>query len=82
MDYLLLRIIQQYYMKTMLHVLHKSKEDILKVIKLSTFHQSSFTLMNFIDVQQIRSNDNLTDLFTKALPSATFKKLARQVGMR
>ena len=28
-----------------------------------------------IDVQQIRSNDNLTYLFTKALPSATFKKL-------
>ena len=33
-----------------------------------------------IDVQQIRSNDNLTDLFT--IPSATFKKLVRQVGMR
>ena len=47
MDYLLLRIIQQYYMKTMLHVLLKSKENILKVIELSTFHQSSSTLMNF-----------------------------------
>ena len=47
MDYLLLRIIQQYYMKTMLHVLHKSKENILKVIELSTFRQSSSTLMNF-----------------------------------
>ena len=34
-----------------------------------------------IDVQQIRSNDNLADLFTKSLPSATFKKLVRQVGM-
>ncbi|KAF7154676.1 hypothetical protein RHSIM_Rhsim01G0144900 [Rhododendron simsii] len=28
-----------------------------------------------IDVQQIRSSDNLADLFTKALPTATFKKL-------
>ena len=35
-----------------------------------------------IDVQQIRSNDNLADLFTKALPSTTFKKLVRQVGTR
>ena len=35
-----------------------------------------------IDVQQIRSNDNLADLFTKSLPSATFKKLVQQVGMR
>ena len=35
-----------------------------------------------IDVQQIRSNDYLADLFTKALPSTTFKKLVRQVGMR
>ena len=87
MDYLLLRIIQQYYMKTMLHVLRKSKEDILKVIKLSTFRQMFFYTHELqkngeIDVQQIRSNDNLADLFTKALPSATFKKLVRQVGMR
>ena len=35
-----------------------------------------------IDVQQIRSNDNLADLFTKSLPSATFKKLVQQVSMR
>ena len=33
-------------------------------------------------MKQIRSNDNLVDLFTKVLPSATFKKLVRQVGMR
>ena len=32
-------------------------------------------------MKQIRFNDNLVDLFTKALPSATFKKLVRQVGM-
>ena len=34
-----------------------------------------------IDVQQIRSNDNLADLFTKALLFATFRKLVRQVDM-
>ena len=47
MNYLILRIIQRYYMKTMLHVLRKLNEDILKVIELSTFSQSSSTLMNF-----------------------------------
>ena len=33
-------------------------------------------------VQQIRSSDNLTDLFTKVLPQTTFKKLVHQIGMR
>ena len=28
-----------------------------------------------IQVQQIRSNDNLADLFTKALPTSMFEKL-------
>ncbi|GJZ72565.1 hypothetical protein Tco_0636711 [Tanacetum coccineum] len=35
-----------------------------------------------IIVQQIRSSDNLADLFTKALPTATFKKLVHGIGMR
>ena len=35
-----------------------------------------------IDVQQIRSSDNLADLFTKALPTATFEKLVKGIGMR
>ena len=56
MDYLLLRIIQQYNMKTMLHVLHKSKEDILKVIELSTFRQTSSTLMNFKKMVKLMCN--------------------------
>ena len=56
MDYLLLRIIQQYYMKTMLHVLRKSKEDILKVIELSTFRQSSSTLVNFKKMVKLMCN--------------------------
>ena len=56
MDYLLLGIIQQYYMKTMLHVLCKSKEDILKVIELSTFRQTSSTLMNFKKMVKLMCN--------------------------
>ncbi|GJZ24477.1 hypothetical protein Tco_0561936 [Tanacetum coccineum] len=35
-----------------------------------------------IIVQKVRSSDNLVDLFTKALPTATFKKLVHGIGMR
>ena len=35
-----------------------------------------------IDIQQIRSSANLTDLFTKVLPTATFDKLVYKIGMR
>ena len=35
-----------------------------------------------IEVQQIRSIDNVVDLFTKALSSSTFKKLTYDIGMR
>ena len=35
-----------------------------------------------IDIQQIRSNDNPADLFTKALSAMTFKKFLCQIGMR
>ena len=56
MNYILLRIIQQYYMKIMLHVLRKSNEDIIKVIELSTFRQSSSTLMNFKKMAKLMCN--------------------------
>ena len=35
-----------------------------------------------IDVQKIHSSDNLVDLFTKALPTSTFRKLGYKIGMR
>lgn len=35
-----------------------------------------------IIVQQVLSSDNLTDLFTNALPTSTFKKLVHVIGMR
>ncbi|XP_015166961.1 uncharacterized protein [Solanum tuberosum] len=34
-----------------------------------------------INVQQIRSSDNLADLFTKALPTSIFEKLRYNIGM-
>ena len=35
-----------------------------------------------IDVQQIRSCDNLADIFSKALPTRTFEKIVYSIGMR
>ncbi|KAL0307095.1 UNVERIFIED_CONTAM: hypothetical protein Sradi_6126800 [Sesamum radiatum] len=34
-----------------------------------------------IDVQQVRSSENLVDLFTKALPTAIFEKLVYNIGV-
>ena len=58
------------------------KGDRTKHISPKFFYTHELQKDGEIDVQQIRSNDNLADLFTKALPSATFKKLVRQVGIR
>ncbi len=35
-----------------------------------------------INVQQIRSSDNVVDLFTKSPPIATFKKMVHKIGMQ
>ena len=58
------------------------KGDRTKHILPKFFYTHELQKDGEIDVQQIRSNDNLADLFTKALPSTTFKKLVRKVGMR
>ena len=58
------------------------KGDRTKHISPKFFYTHELQKDGEIDVQQIRFNDNLAYLFTKALPSAAFKKLVRQVGMR
>ena len=58
------------------------KGDRTKYISLKFFYTHELQKDSEIDVQQIRSNDNLAYLFTKVMPSATFKKLVWQVGMR
>ena len=58
------------------------KGDRTKHISPKFFYTHELQKDSEIDVQQIRSNDNQVDLFTKVLPSTTFKKLVRQVGMR
>ena len=51
------------------------KGDRTKYISPKLFYTHELQKDSEIDVQQIRSNDNLADLFTKALPFETFKKL-------
>ena len=58
------------------------KGDRTKHISLKFFYTHELQKNGEIDVQQIRSSDNLADLFTKALPTSTFKKLIYKVGMR
>ena len=58
------------------------KGDRTKHISPKFFYTHELQKNCDIDVQQIRSSDNLADLFTKALPTSTFKKLIYKVGMR
>ena len=51
------------------------KGDRTKHISPKFFYTHELQKSGEIDVQQIRSNDNLTDLFTKSLRTLTFKKL-------
>ena len=57
------------------------KVDRTKHISPKIFYTHELQKNGEIDVQQIRSSDNLTDLFTKALPTSMFKKLIYKVGM-
>ena len=58
------------------------KGDRTKHISPKFFYTHELQKNGEIDVQQIRSSDNLVDLFTKALPTSTFKKLIYKAGMR
>ena len=58
------------------------KGDRTKHISPKFFYTHELQKSGEIDVQQIRSSDNLADLFTKSLPTSTFKKLIHMIGMR
>nr|GMD28330.1 Copia protein [Ipomoea batatas] len=55
------------------------KGDRIKHISPKFFFTHDLQKKNEINIQQIRSCDNLADLFTKALPTTTFKKLVRGI---
>jgi hypothetical protein len=58
------------------------KGDRTKHISPKFFYTRELQKSGDIDVKQIRSSDNLADLFTKSLPTATFKKIVYNIGMR
>ena len=58
------------------------KGDRTKHISPKFFFMHDLQQNGEIEVQQIRSSDNLADLFTKALPTSTFEKLRYKIGMR
>ena len=58
------------------------KGDRTKHISPKFFYTHELQKSGEIDVQQIRLSDNLADLFTKSLPTSTFKKLIHMIEMR
>lgn len=58
------------------------KGDRTKHISLKLFFARDLQKNDDIDVQQIRSCENLVDLFTKVLSISTIEKLVNGIGMR
>ena len=58
------------------------KGDRTKRISPKFFYPHELHNSSEINMHQIRSNDILANLFTKVLPTTTFKKLVHQIGMR
>ena len=58
------------------------KGDRTKHISPKFFYTHELQQSRQIDVKQIRSTDNIADLFTKTLSTSTFEKLVYGIGMR
>ena len=58
------------------------KGDRTKHISPKFFYTHELQQSRQIDVKQIRSTDNLADLFTKTLSTSTFEKFVYGIGMR
>ncbi|KAL6280524.1 hypothetical protein ACE6H2_017405 [Prunus campanulata] len=58
------------------------KGDRTKHISPKFFYTHELQKNQEIKVRQIRSSDNLADLFTKSLPKCTFQKLVHGIGLR
>ena len=87
MDFHYLHKCQHRYLKIIRLLSLKLKGDISKETKPNIFLPKFFYTHELqqsrqIDVKQIRSIDNLADLFTKTLPTSTFEKLVYGIGMR
>ena len=58
------------------------KDDRNNHIAPKFFYTHELQKSGDIDFKKIRSCDNLADMFTKPLPTATFKKMVHNIGMR
>ncbi|XP_013679444.2 uncharacterized protein LOC106383945 [Brassica napus] len=58
------------------------KGDMTKHILPKFFFTHELQKTGEVQVVQVRSSDNSADLFTKSLPTSTFRKLTHQIGMR
>ena len=57
------------------------KGDRTKHISPKFFSTHDLQKDGLIDITQIRSSDNLADLFTKSLPRKTFEQLLQKIGL-
>ena len=55
--------------------------NIIKPISPKFFYTHELQKQSAVDIQQIRSSDNLANLFTKAMSTSTFKKLVHKIRM-
>ena len=85
MDNLLSRTNQQYYEDNVVCIAHVKggyiKGDQTKHISPKLFYTHELQNSGEINVQQIRSSDNLVDLFTKVMLITTFKKLVHHISI-
>ena len=58
------------------------KRNMTKYIAPKLFFPHELQQSGHINVKQIKSCDNLADLFTKSLPTTSFEKCVRGIGMR
>jgi tRNA G26 N,N-dimethylase Trm1 len=58
------------------------KCNVSKHITHKLFYPHELQINGDISILQIKSCNNLTDLFTKSLPYATFYKCVASIGMR
>ncbi|KAF3629214.1 hypothetical protein FXO37_29032 [Capsicum annuum] len=58
------------------------KGDKMKHISSKLFYSHDLQKNGDINMQQIRSSDNVADLFTKSPPIATFEKMIHKIGMQ
>ena len=58
------------------------KSNITKHIAPKLFYPHELQKSGEINILQVKSCDNLADLFTKSLPASTFERFVHKIGMR